>query len=191
MKIIIAVLILVFIFPSICLAQQSKESFIEAVEFLYGNARGDLRKQDNYELYHLIVDFDLNLKALLENWNSIPKNLVQLQIEPFVSYVYSPAKEREFGTSFLLKIGLLPESWKFQPYIKAGLGIIYMTLETLEQGSQFNFTEQAGIGMHYFLTDNTAVTAEYRIRHLSNADLKEPNAGINTDTIIAGITYKF
>jgi len=66
-----------------------------------------------------------------------------------------------------------------------------MTLHTREQSTQFNFTEQASIGMHYFFTKNTAFTAEYRFRHLSNADIRQPNRGISTNFVTAGITYKF
>ena len=183
---------LCFLIFSGALAEEREEKTLEAIEFLFGYSWADLRRNDDYIVYPLIVDFDLNLKPLLHKFNYYPEQLMQLQIEPFLSLVTSPDNNKtESGISFLLKFGILPQTSKIQPYLKAGLGIAYMTQETQEQGTKFNFTEQAGAGFHYFLCDNTALTLEYRFRHLSNADMEEPNAGINSDQVIGGITYQF
>jgi predicted porin len=66
-----------------------------------------------------------------------------------------------------------------------------MTQHTREQSTQFNFTEQTGIGIHYFFRKNTAFTLQGRYRHLSNASIKHPNTGINTQFVIAGFSYQF
>jgi predicted porin len=88
-------------------------------------------------------------------------------------------------------MGLVPETWKFQPYFKLGAGLLYMTLHTREQSTQFNFTEQCALGIHYYFTKNTAFTLEGRWRHLSNSGIKHPNHGINTCFINTGVSYKF
>jgi predicted porin len=69
--------------------------------------------------------------------------------------------------------------------------MVYMTNHTPEQSTQFNFISSGGFGAHYFFTKNTALTLEGRIRHLSNAGIKQPNHGINTYLALAGIAYKY
>ncbi|MBP7216865.1 MAG: acyloxyacyl hydrolase, partial [Candidatus Omnitrophica bacterium] len=62
---------------------------------------------------------------------------------------------------------------------------------TIEQGTQFNFIEYGGGGLHYFFSDGWAATIEGRFRHLSNSGIEKPNSGINTTFILAGIAHKF
>ncbi len=172
-------------------AQDKKSKSLEGVEFLTGIGWGKVRHKGNYNLTPFIVDFDFDLKPLTQKFNFNPRSLLQFQLEPFISYVSSPDNNIETGTSFLLKAGLLPQSSKFQPFILGGVGIDYMTQHTREQSTQFNFIEQAGIGMHYFFQKNIAFTLEGRYRHLSNAGIKHPNTGINTQFVLTGISYQF
>lgn len=182
---------LVPLITDLSFAGEAKPKCLEGVEYLSGFGWGKLRTKDNYNLYPFLVDFDFNLKPLTRKLNFNPKQLLQFQIEPFISFVSSPDANVETGTSFFLKMGILPETAKFQPYIKAGVGMVYMTQHTKEQSTQFNFIEQGGIGLHYFFQKNTAFTLEGRFRHLSNASIKHPNTGINTYFAVAGITYRF
>lgn len=173
------------------LADEAKPKCFEGIEYLSGFAWGKLRAKKSYHLTPFLVDFDFSLKPLAKKLNFNPKQLLQFQIEPFISLVSSPDTNVEAGTSFFLKAGILPHTSKFQPYIKAGLGMVYMTQHTREQSTQFNFIEQGGLGMHYFFRKNTAFTLEGRFRHLSNASIKHPNSGINTYFVVAGISYQF
>ena len=173
------------------LAQETKPKALESIEVLTGFGWGKLRAKQNYNLYPLIVDFDFDLKPLTNKLNLFPAQLIQFQIEPFISFVSSPDSNVEVGTALFFKIGLLPQSWKFQPYAKIGAGIVYMSQHTREQGMQFNFIEQGALGMHYLFRKNTAFTMEGRIRHLSDASITRPNSGINTYFVVAGLTYRF
>ncbi len=172
-------------------AQKEKLKCLEAVEFLTGFGWGKLRHKEDYHLAPFIVAFDFNLKPLTKKFNFNPSSLLQFQVEPFISFISSPDNNVETGTSFLLKMGLLPQTSKFQPFIFAGLGMVYMTQHTLEQSTQFNFTQQGGVGVHYFIRKNIALTLEGRYRHLSNAGIDHPNTGINTQFVLAGISYQF
>ena len=138
-----------------------------------------------------MLDLDLNLKPLLSKININPRSLVQFVIEPYASFITSPASDAEIGSAFLIKVGLFPESSKIQPCFKGGAGMTYISLHTHEQGTQFNFMEYGGLGAHYFFTKNTAFTLEGRFRHLSNAGIGGPNTGINSYFIVSGITKKF
>lgn len=172
-------------------AEEKKRNPLVGIEFLSGFGWGELVRKPDYNLIPFLIGFDFDLKPLTQKINFNPPQLLQFQIEPFISYVSHPISNIETGTSFLLKLGILPETSRFQPYIKAGPGIVYMSLHTRGQSTQFNFTEQGCVGMHYFFSKNTALTLEGRFRHLSNAGIKEPNHGINTYCATAGIYYKF
>lgn len=188
---ILLLVCLIFSFPQLGRAEKSNSKCIEAVELLTGFGWNKLQGKGNYNIFPILVAFDFNLKPLTQKINFNPKNLLQFQIEPFASFVSTPDNNLETGTNFFLKIGLLPQTSKIQPYVKAGAGLDYMTQHTREQSTQFNFTETAGAGFHYFFSDNIAFTLEYRFRHLSNCAIKEPNHGINTQFGLAGLTYKF
>jgi len=168
--------------------ESTRENF-EGVEFLTGFGWGKLKLQGDYHVYPLVVDFNFNLKPMLKKINLSPRPL--WQIEPFISYVDRPTSDLESGLSFMLKIGVLPQTSKFQPFLIGGAGLIYITEHTYEEAREFNFIEQAGIGLHYFFTHDTAFTVQGRYRHLSNADTGYPNRGINNQFVLTGISKRF
>jgi len=166
--------------------------YLKGIEFLTGFGLAKLQApQGSYHVMPLFVDFDFDLKPLLlKKYMRFP-GLLQFVLEPFIAYVYDPNNNIEVGNNFLFKIGFLPETAKFQPYLKGGVGFLYMSQHTREQGSQFNFNQYAGLGLHYFFKKNLAFTIEYRFRHISNADIEKPNKGINTNFTTCGITYLY
>lgn len=177
-------------FTAICFAQQDKNN-LQAVELLSGYARSNLFDQRDKNIIPFYIDFDLNLKPWAQR-HSLPfPGLLQFIIEPFVSCVYSSRANAEIGNNFVFKIGLLNENKRFQPFLKFGVGLIYLTYHYKYQATQFNFTEFAGLGAHYFFRKNTALTLEYRYRHISNANLRRPNLGINSNMGLLGISYFF
>ncbi len=170
--------------------EKSKKS-LQGIEYFTGFAQAKLQEKGSYSAVPLMVDFDFNLKPLTQKIGFNPPGLLQFQLEPFISPVYRPESNVEIGNSFLLKIGFLPDNFKFQPYFKGGLGMVYITQHTREQATQFNFVEYAGGGIHYFFNKNTALTLEGRYRHLSNASIKHPNKGITSYFALIGLSYLF
>ncbi|MBU0548946.1 MAG: acyloxyacyl hydrolase [Candidatus Omnitrophica bacterium] len=164
---------------------------LAGIEFLFGYGQGDLDYGEDYKIIPLLVAFDFDIKALTKKIGFNPASMVQFQIEPFLGLITQPKTNLEIGNSFLFKLGLVPDDWKLQPYLKGGAGMIYMTQHTIEQSTQFNFIPQAGAGLHYFINSDTALTAEYRFRHLSNASIKHPNSGIDADIYLFGIARRF
>jgi hypothetical protein len=172
-----------------CLAKETKT--LHGIEFLTGIGAGKIEDQGHYRLVPLIVDLDFDLRPLIENTAIKLPGLFQFVDEPFISYIFDPNNNIEIGNNFLLKIGILPETSKFQPYLKGGIGLTYITQHFREQGTQFNFNESLGMGMHYFFKKNMAFTLEYRRRHLSNAGIKRPNGGVDINLFLGGISYLF
>ncbi len=174
-----------------CLADEGKGGSLQSVEFLTGYGFANIKRQTDYRIVPFLLDLGFNLKPLTKKWGINYSGLQQFIIEPFVSYACNSPVNAEIGNNFVLKVGLLPDNWALQPYIKGGAGFMYMSRHFRQQSTQLNFTEFISAGLHYFLTKNTALTAEYRYRHLSNADTKRPNTGIGTVMSVCGISYFF
>jgi len=178
--------------PGSSFAETENNKFFEGIEILAGFSSGELtRGQRSYMMAPVSVAFDFNLKNLTKKIGFLPAQLLQFQIEPFMGLITSPRNNLEIGTIFWVKMGFFPDTWKFQPYAKLGAGLDYMTAHIRDQSTQFNFTEQAALGMHYYFNPNTALTLEGRIRHLSNAGIKEPNHGFNSYSLLTGVSYRF
>lgn len=177
--------------------EKEQPKLIDGIEILAGygtsniKSKTDSEEKRNYNLYPLYVDFNFNLKKLIQKTGFNPPVAIKFQIEPYIANVTSPDSNVEVGNSFMFKVGLVPEDWKIQPYVKAGVGFLYMSQHTREQSTQFNFIETGAFGANFYLTKNTALTVEGRIRHLSNAGIDSPNSGINTYFGVAGISYNF
>jgi opacity protein-like surface antigen len=71
------------------------------------------------------------------------------------------------------------------------VGPHYISVVTQKQANGFIFSDMIGAGFSFFMTKNTMVSSEYRWRHLSNADLKNPNLGINNNFGLIGYSILF
>ncbi len=75
------------------------------------------------------------------------------------------------------------------PFIEGGEGLLYTDLRGERLGGRFQFSSQAGVGLHWFVSENMALTAAYRLRHISDAGITRQNSGLNTDSFLLGVTY--
>jgi len=91
--------------------------------------------------------------------------------------------------------GYLLGSWKFtglegiSPYVFAGGGILYVDLGLPTMGSKLDFSYQGGTGVQYFVHKDTALMAEYRYHHISNAGTAAPNEPLNSSKFLVGVTF--
>jgi hypothetical protein len=163
-------------------------SFFKEIAILTGFSEADLQDKQHYEAVPFIMRFGIDLKPAIKHSN--PKDLIELEIEPFVSFVASPDTNAEAGTNILVKYGRFITK-KICLYIEGGTGFIYITQHTREQSTQFNFADSAGAGVHYFMKDNLAINLGYRYRHISNCSIDHPNKGIDSNMVLAGISWFF
>jgi len=66
------------------------------------------------------------------------------------------------------------------PYLEGGIGMHLLSQSMLADkrfGTRFQFGEHVGVGFRFGAT--SAFDLGYRFQHLSNADIKRPNNGIN------------
>ncbi len=178
------------------------QDFVKEYGFMTGFARGDLaRTEDDYEIVPFILRFGYNLnvkglgftdllKPAFDKFGIKPKGYTEFIFEPFVNSVVGPDSNIEAGFGIFLKYSY-PLFERLHPYGIAGGGAVYMSQETHEQSTQYNFIPQVGAGISYFINDKCTFNVEYRYRHLSNADIKTPNRGINVNMILTGISWYY
>ena len=118
-------------------------------------------------------EYDLNLKWAPEVWvgwvNRGPGDAFEGGVSPIVLKLDYDAGQR------------------FVPYGIGGLGAMYTGLQGQQLGGPFEFASFIGVGLHTFLTDTLALTLSWRIRHISNAGIKQPNRGLNTNFFMVGL----
>lgn len=120
-----------------------------------------------------LSEYDLNLKWVVEAW---------------VAGVFDgPGDAFEGGIApIVLKLDY-DAGQRFVPYGIGGVGAMYTGLQGQNLGGPFEFASFVGVGLHTFLTDNLALTLSWRIRHISNAGIKQPNKGLNTNFFLIGL----
>ena len=80
---------------------------------------------------------------------------------------------------------------RFVPYIEVGAGAGGTNLRAIEIDSSFAFLLDVGIGASFFVTDQLAIYAGYRMLHVSNGNIDRPNRGFELDTGLVGFSYFF
>jgi len=145
-------------------------------------------KHADYEVIPVLPQFGFDIKPLTEKMHVRPKGLLEFVVEPLVNLVINPDTNAEVGCSLFLRYSDKITA-RIAPYIEGGVGMIYTTQHTHEQGTQYNFISQAGIGIQFFLNKHVALTGGYRFRHLSNADLDKQNQGIDHHFGLVGVRY--
>ena len=86
---------------------------------------------------------------------------------------------------------MYPVTDRISPYIMGSVGPHYISVQTEKQASGFIFADTIGAGIYYFLDRKSALNIGYRFRHVSNADLKSPNGGIDTQIGTIGYSVFF
>ena len=164
---------------------------LDGIEILTGYMNASLDEKDDYEGIPLLVSlyYDAEPTFAKIGLKEIPGRL-DFIVEPFVNTMYGPDSNVEVGSNTLIKYAF-PLTDKFHPYLKGGLGMLYMSQHTREQGTQYNFLPQGAAGFQFFIDENSALSFEYRYRHLSNNSFDSPNSGIDSDMILGGVCFFF
>jgi len=116
------------------------------------------------------------------------KGTRQLAIEPFANTVTSPDKGIELGLDVFVRY-LHPIMPSVKLVSEIGSGPMYLCIDTREQGKAgFNFLNQFGLGTQVALSEKCAVTFGYRFLHLSNAGIRQPNGGINSNMLSVSVS---
>ena len=155
----------------------------------YGNASLENKSAD-YEVIPILPQFGFDINPIAKKLHIEPKGIFELIAEPIMNVVINPDVNAEVGASLLLRYSDKITS-RIAPFIEGGVGVVYTTQHTHEQGTQYNFLPQIGAGIQCFLNKSFALTGGYRFRHMSNAGLDDDNSGIDHHFVLVGISYFF
>jgi hypothetical protein len=86
---------------------------------------------------------------------------------------------------------MYPFTDRLSIYIMGSVGPHYISIVTKDQANGFIFSDVIGTGLYYYLSKDSAINVGYRVRHLSNAGLAEPNGGIDTHFGVIGYSVFF
>ena len=165
--------------PSCPLLSPQEVSF----RFAYG-----IGNRDSLRFYTLgpRVAYDL-LPSLIP---AIAGNRIRIGLEATGSIIHGDHHDLdgEFAFSPLIFDYRYDRGGRFVPFIEGGEGIVLTTLRNLDIGGPFEFSSQAGGGFHVFWDGQDAITFAFRIRHISNAGIKQENRGLNTYFFDIGIS---
>lgn len=156
-----------------------------------GYAWGKLKSDpDNLALYPAFVRIGFNINSLVGIEGR--QSTLQLALEPFVNSISDPKAGVETGCSVGLRY-LHKLSGPVDLFTEASVAPMYLSIRSAEQGDAgFNFLIQAGGGLQYKVSDRVAIFAGYRFRHISHAGLSDrPNVGINSNAIVAGLSWSY
>ncbi len=94
------------------------------------------------------------------------------------------------GLAALLKYNFWTGT-RLTPYLLGGGGISYASIRVPRGGTNFNFTVQAGLGLHYTLGQHSTLNFEWRYQHFSNGNISPPNPSLNSSSILMGFSFLY
>ncbi len=153
-----------------------------------GYTWGDVRYNDRIKIvpFSIRKGFDISRSVGMDG-----PGVLQLGIEPFFNTIIEPDEGYEAGLNVGLRY-IAPVSNGVSFYGEILSGPMYLSIDTVEQDEPgLNFLSQIGAGIQVDLSSDVAFITGYRWRHLSNANLRKPNMGINTNYILAGFSFVY
>ncbi|HEV2394594.1 MAG TPA: acyloxyacyl hydrolase [Verrucomicrobiae bacterium] len=114
----------------------------------------------------------------------------ELRLEAFGGAQFSPDSNWLFGLTPHLRYNFATGT-RFVPFLDGGAGLTATGIGPPDLSNTFEFNLQGGVGVHWFVGDEMALTLEGRYLHLSCAGLSQPNQGLNTVLGLVGVTFFF
>jgi Lipid A 3-O-deacylase (PagL) len=170
-----------------------KKRFIEK-GFLLGAGYGLGSAYNLPEGKYIPVFFIGHFGMVLQKKEKVRKDkaIFTMYFEPQVNPVFIKTKEftkseLEFGVNVGFK-HMYPLCKNIYSYILIGSGPHFFTASTSRQARGFIFSDNFGAGLYFFAGKKLAINLGFRLRHMSNANTRVPNHGINTYNYHLGIS---
>ena len=107
------------------------------------------------------------------------RGVLTVFLEPQVNAVFGADTGIEAGLGIGLKYRY-PLNEAFSVYGLYSTGFVFITPYTVDQANGFNFANAAGAGLNVRVMHGASLDLGVRFRHVSNADLRDPNCGIDS-----------
>jgi len=162
-----------------------------------GSLEGGGGSQNNLEDHRRQTGIDLwyaGARLSYLPWGTIGSGFFHGAFEPGLEAIYQrytkPADKYYAGLALSGRYHFLSLG-RFVPYIELLAAAGGTNLRVIEIDSDFAFWLAGGIGASFFVTDNLALYAGYRMIHVSNGNTSQPNRGFEADTGVVGMSYFF
>jgi len=155
----------------------SKDGFFTEAGFITGIGYGTVT-EGNYLPVPLIVHLGTDTKRWFPSLRE-HRGILTAFMEPQFNFVTGKDCDVEGGVAFGMKYRY-PVNDVLSLYGLVSLGILYITVTTVDQVNGFNFVDAIGVGVNYAIMPGAALDLGFRLRHVSNANFRDPNNGIDT-----------
>ena len=115
---------------------------------------------------------------------------LEIGLEPFAQGYVDPVRAYFAGLAAVARYHFLSLG-RFVPYLEVAGAAGGTNLDVREIGSTFTFLAFGGLGASYFVTDHSALYIGYRIQHVSNGGIADPNRGFESHMGVAGVSFYF
>ena len=190
---VLAAVVMVMISSSLALGEETESGLLSKFSLtestmIAGFGKGEFT-EGSYEHIALIWQLGFDLKHFFSRLED-NRGVLTFIMEPKINPVISPENDVEFGISFGLKYRY-PLTQNTSGYVLFSIGPHYITVKSTDQANGFIFFDTVGAGFSFSLSEKTALSLEYRFRHISNADTQEPNVGIESHIGAIGYSMFF
>jgi Lipid A 3-O-deacylase (PagL) len=145
--------------------------------------------RDNLKFFSVVPRLSMYLPEGIDRFLAAYHLDAEWVSEVIVSSITNRSSTLEAGLNPLFFSLRYDRGQALVPFVEGGEGVLYSNLLGERLGSRFQFSSEAGGGLHWFIDKNLAVTAAYRLRHMSNGGIARQNSGLNTDFYMIGVTY--
>lgn len=114
--------------------------------------------------------------------------LISLEMNPVIVF------HEDRNTTYALSGALVFRHYfaagsRFRPFFTFGGGMLFSADPIPHDISRVNFTPQAGSGLAIALHSGAVLSMEYRLHHMSNAIVSDPNPGANSSEFQIGMSW--
>ena len=161
-----------------------------SIGYGYGHFKGIFTSDPFYRPVTFMLHYAKPVDKTIPFLPKILSNRWMFYLEPGFSILSNKSSKWEAGTGIGLKY-MLDLSKNVQGYFLVGSGLIYITYKSHYQDTNFNFQNNIGTGLLFFISKNKALDVGIRYRHISNAGIRKPNDGIDNLIGTIGLSLFF
>ena len=155
----------------------AKDRFFTEVGLITGIGYSTVTEGD-YLPVPLIVHLGTDMKRWFPSLKD-HRGVLTVFLEPQVNPVFGFDTSIEAGASIGLKYRY-PLNDVLSVYGLYSAGILFITTDTVDQAEGLNFANSVGVGINFKVMPGAALDLGFRARHVSNANIREPNCGIDS-----------
>jgi hypothetical protein len=142
-------------------------------------------------LNYALGNLQLGLMLTDLRTNGFLRGNFELVQEGFGAGIFQGPGNYIAGETLWLRYNFVPPRWQVLPYAQGGGGFVVTNINHRYDGQDFNFNLGLAAGLRWFMAPRYALNLEYRLQHISNANLGSRNIGINAHGPVLDLSWFF